>query len=75
MSDIISFNIACPDCGSDSINKPVNFDFENNFTDVTCASCGRSISKDDVLSQADEIALQKAEEIAKSIFGDDISLN
>ncbi|EBY9279797.1 hypothetical protein D6364_01410 [Salmonella enterica subsp. enterica serovar Denver] len=74
MRDTIAFNISCPDCGSNNINKPADFDFESHFYDVSCAVCGRGISKNDVISQAEDIALREAETFAKSVFGDDTSL-
>lgn len=42
----------CPDCGSEMFNQPDDFDFETNFTGVSCADCGREITKDDVVNQA-----------------------
>ncbi|WP_458254835.1 ECs_2282 family putative zinc-binding protein, partial [Enterobacter asburiae] len=33
-------------------NQPDDFDFETNFTGVSCADCGREITKDDVVNQA-----------------------
>ncbi|MGM3185407.1 MULTISPECIES: ECs_2282 family putative zinc-binding protein [Musicola] len=47
----ITFNICCPVCGSDQITRPTNFDFNTNFTGVSCGMCGRPITKADAIKQ------------------------
>ncbi|WP_446650573.1 MULTISPECIES: ECs_2282 family putative zinc-binding protein [Atlantibacter] len=65
-----TLKIACPDCGSELISRPDDFDFDNNFVDVSCAKCGRPISKDDVIEQATAAAKKKFDDmIRKSLKG------
>lgn len=59
MSDSIELKIACPDCGSELIKRPDDFDFENNFVDVSCADCGREITKADAIQQGKDVVTKQ----------------
>lgn len=50
-----TMKVACPDCGSEMLKRPDNFDFETNFVGVSCADCGREITKDDVVKQGTDV--------------------
>ncbi|WP_440310876.1 ECs_2282 family putative zinc-binding protein, partial [Klebsiella pneumoniae] len=49
MSKLTTMKVACPDCGSEMLKRPDGFDFDTNFVGVSCANCGREITKDDVV--------------------------
>ena len=53
----------CPDCGSEMFNQPDDFDFETNFTGVSCADCGREITKDDVVNQATDTVKKQLDDM------------
>ena len=70
MTDKITFAIACPDCGSEQIKQPTDFDFDTNFVGVSCAVCGREITKDDVIKQATDRAAERAKRFIDDMFKD-----
>ena len=57
-----TIKIACPNCGSELISRPDDFDFDSNFVDVSCSECGRGITKDDVIEQATASAKKQVED-------------
>jgi DNA-directed RNA polymerase subunit RPC12/RpoP len=56
----------CPDCGSEMFNQPDDFDFETNFTGVSCADCGREITKDDVVNQATDTVKKQIDDMLRN---------
>lgn len=68
MADKITLKIACPDCRSELVERPADFDFDTNFTDVSCAACGREITKDDVIEQSKERAAEHAKKLITDMF-------
>ncbi|WP_416232854.1 ECs_2282 family putative zinc-binding protein [Enterobacter asburiae] len=56
----------CPDCGSEMFNQPDDFDFETNFTGVSCADCGREITKDDVVNQATDTVKKQLDDMLRN---------
>lgn len=55
MSKLTTMKVACPDCGSEMLKRPDDFDFDTNFVGVSCANCGREITKDDVVKQGTDV--------------------
>ncbi|MCS5948204.1 TFIIB-type zinc ribbon-containing protein [Klebsiella pneumoniae subsp. pneumoniae] len=55
MSKLTTMKVACPDCGSEMLKRPDVFDFDTNFVGVSCANCGREITKDDVVKQGTDV--------------------
>ncbi len=55
MSKLTTMKVACPDCGSEMLKRPDGFDFDTNFVGVSCANCGREITKDDVVKQGTDV--------------------
>ncbi|MEI9696070.1 ECs_2282 family putative zinc-binding protein [Atlantibacter hermannii] len=68
MSNTVDIEIVCPDCGSTLIKRPDDFNFESNFVDVSCAACGRDITKDDVIKQVTDAAKKQAADIVRNAF-------
>ena len=60
--------LACPDCGSEMLNLPDGFDFETNFTDVTCADCGREITKTDAINQGLGVVKAQVDDMFRDVF-------
>ncbi|WP_431356242.1 ECs_2282 family putative zinc-binding protein [Enterobacter roggenkampii] len=56
----------CPDCGSEMFNQPDDFDFETNFIGVSCADCGREITKDDVINQATDTVKKQLDDMLRN---------
>lgn len=63
MSETKTIKITCPECGSKLISRPDDYDFDSNFIDVSCADCGRSITKDDVIEQATASAKKQIDDM------------
>ncbi len=68
MNDSIQMKLACPDCGSELIKRPDDFDFENNFVDVSCADCGRTITKDDAIQQGKDVVTKQLNAMLADAF-------
>ncbi|ELI8046785.1 TPA: hypothetical protein ACJIVJ_002914 [Yersinia enterocolitica] len=60
-----TLKVACPDCGSELVSRPDDFDFDSNFVDVSCADCGRAITKDDVIEQATASAKKQLDDMLR----------
>ncbi|WP_032973807.1 ECs_2282 family putative zinc-binding protein [Cronobacter malonaticus] len=61
-----TLKVSCPDCGSDMLKRPDDFDFETNFVDVSCANCGREITKADVIQQGTDVAKKQVEDMLRN---------
>ncbi|WP_445468538.1 ECs_2282 family putative zinc-binding protein [Klebsiella variicola] len=53
----ISIKITRPECGSEHIKAPAEVHTLDDLAGSICADCGREISKDDVVSQARQLAI------------------
>ncbi|WP_456306271.1 ECs_2282 family putative zinc-binding protein [Hafnia paralvei] len=56
-----TLKIACPDCGSEMLKMPDDFDFETNFVGVSCADCGREIIKADAINQVTDVVKKQVD--------------
>ncbi|WP_455769519.1 ECs_2282 family putative zinc-binding protein [Serratia fonticola] len=63
-----TIHLSCPDCGSESISRPADFNFETNFNGVSCADCGRSITKDDAINQGRNVVKKQVDDIIRDAF-------
>lgn len=68
MTESQTMKVSCPDCGSEFIKRPDDFDFETNFVGVSCASCGRAITKDDVIEQGVDVVKKQVDDLIRSTF-------
>ena len=66
MSETFQVKFACPDCGSESFK----FSAEPHSMDnvESCASCGRTISRDDIVSHSRDFAKKQADEMVRKAF-------
>ncbi|MHA8681285.1 ECs_2282 family putative zinc-binding protein [Klebsiella pneumoniae] len=53
----MDIKITCPECGSERIKAPSEVHTLDDLAGSICADCGREISKDDVVSQARQFAI------------------
>ncbi|WP_413081351.1 ECs_2282 family putative zinc-binding protein [Yersinia alsatica] len=53
----MEIKIACPDCGSERIKAKSEIHSLDDLVDASCLDCGRSIDKDDVITQARKLAI------------------
>ncbi|MHB9329407.1 ECs_2282 family putative zinc-binding protein [Phytobacter ursingii] len=60
MSKLKTFRVVCPDCGNESIETIVEFNFETRTGHSRCLTCNRVITSDDV---ANQVANSKAKQI------------
>jgi len=64
MSNNIS--LQCPGCGQDLVvRSPVEIEKADDIDNTTCYNCGRTIHKDDIVSQARDYA----ENLVRDVFG------
>ncbi|MCE9949396.1 ECs_2282 family putative zinc-binding protein [Hafnia paralvei] len=56
-----TLKISCPDCGSEMLKMPDDFDFETNFVGVSCADCGREITKADAINQGTDVVKKQVD--------------
>ncbi|HBR6710455.1 hypothetical protein QIG23_00510 [Klebsiella pneumoniae] len=68
MSKLTTMKVACPDCGSGMLKRPDGFDFDTNFVGVSCANCGREITKDDVVKQGTDVVKKQVDDILRDAF-------
>lgn len=66
MSETFQVKFACQDCGSESFK----FSAEPHSMDnvESCASCGRTISRDDIVSHSRDFAKKQADEMVRKAF-------
>ncbi|WP_415859142.1 ECs_2282 family putative zinc-binding protein [Edwardsiella ictaluri] len=48
--------------------KRPEVELNDDFTDVSCASCGGTITKDDFIKQANAAAIEEAEKLLRDTF-------
>ncbi len=68
MSEMLDVHFACPDCGGKSfkfISQPHTLD---NVDGTTCATCGRFITKDDVVAFSLNKSKVRAQDIIRDAF-------
>ncbi|WP_446669643.1 ECs_2282 family putative zinc-binding protein [Klebsiella quasipneumoniae] len=68
MSKLTTMEVARPDCGSEMLKRPDDFDFDTNFVGVSCANCGREITKDDVVKQGTDVVKKQVDDILRDAF-------
>ncbi|MGX6272351.1 ECs_2282 family putative zinc-binding protein [Escherichia coli] len=61
-----TLKVACPDCGSEMLKRPDDFDFDTNFVGVSCVECGREITKDDVIKQGKNVVQKQVNDMLRN---------
>ncbi|WP_459251559.1 ECs_2282 family putative zinc-binding protein [Escherichia sp. MOD1-EC6842] len=46
--------------------RPDDFDFDTNFVGVSCAECGREITRDDVIKQGKNVVHEQVNDMLRN---------
>ncbi|WP_241608895.1 ECs_2282 family putative zinc-binding protein [Rosenbergiella australiborealis] len=60
--------LQCPECGCEDFILPPGFNAENGYEGVTCGSCDRPLSNDDVSAQGAKVAKDAFDDMLRDSF-------